>query len=60
MRKNKTSGFAQFGLKSKPSLLSLRAFFSRWLPLLIVLISAGLIALNPSLARGARQSQAAS
>ena len=46
MRKNKTSGFAQFGLKSKPSLLSLRAFFSRWLPLLIVLISAGLIALK--------------
>jgi len=38
MKKSDTSGFTQFGFKTKLRLLSWRGFFYRWLPLLVVLI----------------------
>jgi len=43
MQKSSTSGFAQFGFKSKLSLLSWRGILYRWLPLLAVLIGVALM-----------------
>jgi TRAP-type uncharacterized transport system substrate-binding protein len=54
MKKSSTSGFTQFGFKSRLSLFSWRGFFYRWLPLLVVLICGIPIALklmNPATIR---------
>ena len=44
MKKSNTSGFTQFGFKSRLSLLSWRGFLYGWLPVLAVLIGVLLIA----------------